>query len=460
MRWPGALSILAAAAVVVAASYALSALGSDDPATPAGLSAPAPDSAGGVVLPAAPSPAPAVGAASGTTTELDRVIGVFEDRIRDRDDATDMSFLGRLYLIRARRADNLADYARARDVLERALEVAPRFEEPMVLLAAARHALHDFAGAADLAARVVEEDRDNLDALAVLGDAALELGDVDEARRVYDELDDALPGAPPVTVRLARLAWVEGDATRAVALAAAAEEAAAASGASGSDLAWYRVYRGALAFDQGRLDVAATRYREALDGDPSFGIAAEGLAAVAAAEGDYAGAISQYEIATGGVQHPDVLAALGDLHLLLGDEAAAEELYAAVESVAGETAVPGPYSRFLASFLADHDREPAEALRLSSAELEVRRDVYGWDAHAWALYRNGQYAEAREAAEEALALGTPEAGFWYHAGLISAALGEDERAADELARALELNPHFDLLQAGEARRVLDQLRGG
>ncbi len=452
--------MIAAAAIVVVASYAFSALGRDDPqvALPGAASlADRIDSGGAVALPAPPTPGPEAGAATTDTTELDRLIGVFEDRIQEREDATDMAFLGRLLLIRARRVDNLADYARARDVLEDAVTVAPRYLEALGLLASGRNAMHDFAGAIEVASRVVDEDPANLDALAVLGDALLEVGDVDGARRVYEELDGALPGVPPVMARLSRLAWVAGDAARAVALAAAAEEAAAGGGATGADLAWYRVYRGALAFDQGRLDVAATRFEEALEADPAFGIAAEGLAAVAAAEGDHADALDRYVAATGGVQHPDVLAAMGDLHLLLGDDAAAEELFAEVERLAAGYGVPGPYSRFLALFLADHDRSAAEALRLTTAELEVRRDVHGWDAHAWALYRNGRFEEAREASDAALALGTPEAEFWYHAGLISAAMGDTERAVEELRTALELNPTFDLIHGPEASRVLEDL---
>jgi hypothetical protein len=43
--------------------------------------------------------------------------------------------------------------------------------------------------------------------------------------------------------------------------------------------------------------------------------------------------------------------------------------------------------------------------------------------------------------------------------MISAALGDDDRARDELSRALELSPTFDPLQAPIARATLDDLGG-
>ena len=49
------------------------------------------------------------------------------------------------------------------------------------------------------------------------------------------------------------------------------------------------------------------------------------------------------------------------------------------------------YNRQLATYYADHDLKVDEALRLTTAELSVRKDVYGYDAQAWALYKNGRF---------------------------------------------------------------------
>ena len=117
------------------------------------------------------------------------------------------------------------------------------------------------------------------------------------------------------------------------------------------------------------------------------------------------------------------------------------------------------YNRQLVTFYADHDRRPAQALALAGRELAVRKDVYGWDAYAWALYRAGRLAEARSASDRALRLGTRDARLFYHSGLISLSLGDEERAARDLETALDISQVFDPLQARAARRALNALGG-
>lgn len=80
------------------------------------------------------------------------------------------------------------------------------------------------------------------------------------------------------------------------------------------------------------------------------------------------------------------------------------------------------------------------------------------DALGWALYRNGQYEEALEANTKALRLGTRDAMFYYHAGLIQQKLGHSKQAANDLALALQINPAFDLIRAEEARTVLSAIQ--
>jgi regulator of sirC expression with transglutaminase-like and TPR domain len=78
---------------------------------------------------------------------------------------------------------------------------------------------------------------------------------------------------------------------------------------------------------------------------------------------------------------------------------------------------------------------------------------------AWALYKNGRHADAKRAASRALRLGTEDAMFHYHAGMIAAALGHRRAATHHLERALALGPAFDVRQAPMARAELETLRG-
>jgi len=59
--------------------------------------------------------------------------------------------------------------------------------------------------------------------------------------------------------------------------------------------------------------------------------------------------------------------------------------------------------------------------------------------------------------KKAMLLGTPEAAFYYHAGLIENALGNKDEARKLLQKALELNPEFDVRQAALAVAVLKEI---
>ena len=83
--------------------------------------------------------------------------------------------------------------------------------------------------------------------------------------------------------------------------------------------------------------------------------------------------------------------------------------------------------------------------------------MYTDDVLAWALAKNDRPAEAMRAAHRALRLGTEEAAFHYHAGMIARALGRQRVAERHLRRALALNPAFDVRQGPTARATLDTL---
>lgn len=82
------------------------------------------------------------------------------------------------------------------------------------------------------------------------------------------------------------------------------------------------------------------------------------------------------------------------------------------------------------------------------------------DAHAWALHLAGRDEEALQAIDLALQLGTRNARFHFHAGMIAVALGDTARADRELSTALSINPHFDPLSVPVARAALAELRTG
>jgi tetratricopeptide (TPR) repeat protein len=269
-----------------------------------------------------------------------------------------------------------------------------------------------------------------------------------------------VPGTSAVRARLARVAFLRGDAEEATRLAKQAEEGARREGAFGATLAWYTAFRGKLALDGGRYDDALALYRRAAKIAPEYHVAIGGLAAATAAGGDIDEAIGLYRRAIRIVPDPVYLGALGDLYARSDRADLARQRYGAVDAIATIAATQRrAYDRQLALFWADHDRRLDDALEIARTSLETRRDIYGYDTLAWVQFRLGELADARSASDRALALGTPDPRLWFHAGMISAALGEDERAARELSTALRLSPRFDALLSEAARTTLAGLTG-
>jgi Flp pilus assembly protein TadD len=79
------------------------------------------------------------------------------------------------------------------------------------------------------------------------------------------------------------------------------------------------------------------------------------------------------------------------------------------------------------------------------------------DAMAWALHANGRDREALRYADRALALGTRNALFLFHRGMIRTALGDARGARTDLAAALALNPNFSIRWASTASATLRAL---
>lgn len=106
----------------------------------------------------------------------------------------------------------------------------------------------------------------------------------------------------------------------------------------------------------------------------------------------------------------------------------------------------------------NHDRDPEKTVILARQALAARPNVYCEDVLAWALLKMGDAEEAWRHMQQALRLGTPEPRFFFHAGMINCKLGRTNEALSYLKKALDLNPHFSVLEADKARQMLMQLQ--
>jgi tetratricopeptide (TPR) repeat protein len=371
------------------------------------------------------------------------------------DDYLSRTSLGSSLLAVARTTGDLGVYEDAEQVFEAALALNPTYESALLGFGAARAAQHDFQAQLDLATRVYGDNPDNLNAHLTIADARMELGDVDEASRIYDEIALEERSAPLLS-RQAKVAWYRGDGTGAVDLSFEAIEASSTLELPAEQAAGYFFQLATYAYGTGEIDTASDAIGRAQSID-SEGLSSLELAPkILIAQGDIDGATAAYEDLVARTPAADLHGELAKLYERAGR---AEDARLQVElglEIGREQVGRYPAERrHLADFFGSYDA--ALALQLAEEDIETRRDVGAYDTLSWALYQNGRYDEAREASRQALAGGIQDVDVLFHAGMAEAAIGNTESARDLLTRALDINPRFDLDSVDEARRVLDSL---
>ena len=360
----------------------------------------------------------------------------------------------------ARATSDITRYVAADEALDSALAANPDYRLAQGYRGAVLVALHRFADARTAAHAISADYPTDPAALATLGDAALALGDMDEARGAYQQLLLVADSAA-ARVRRSHLAFVDGDPDAAVEASRSAVSAAVEEELEGTELAWYRYQLGDTLASTGDLDGARASFAEALRDDAKSPLAHWGLARVAAAAGDWDTAISHLDAAIEVIPSPEYVARRADIYGLRGApgddrrERDDRRTVLAIGQLAGEAA--GVYDRTLSLYLSSSGEDPARALRLAETELVARQDIYGYDALAWALLANGRADEARAQMAEALALSTRDAKLLYHAGMVETTLGNDASARRYLEDALTTDPSFDPLAVRSARTTLAKL---
>lgn len=417
--------------------------------------------AGPVAVAAPRAPAvvsPAVVPGDGATA---RAIALLEERVRrDPDNFVVQNMLAGYYLRRVRETGDHAHLASSLQAARASLAAIPAEGNPggLAALAMAEAASHDFATAARHGERLVQIAPNKSYTHEILGDALLEAGDYEKAGAAYQKMVRLKGASVNSHTRLGRLALLRGDPKGATGhFTAALALAESLSPPPPEVVAWCQWQLGDTAFSVGDYPRAERSYREALVSDPRAIQVMASLGRLLAARGDLAGAIAEYERAVAIDPMPVFVAALGDLYALAGRPHAAAAQYDQILRGPRNELDTRLDNRQLVLFYADHDLRAEVAYAGAAKEYETRRDVYGADAVAWTALKAGKLPEAREAIHRALRLGTKDARLLYHAGMIAEASGDRATAVRLLDKALALNPRFDPLQAGIARKHRDRM---
>jgi tetratricopeptide (TPR) repeat protein len=394
--------------------------------------------------------------------EVQESIRFYADRIkRDPGDFNAQNRLADYHLQRLRETNNAADLEAATRAARISMATVPaeRNLSGLIALAQAEQFAHDFSAARDLGLQLVRIVPNKDYSYEILADALLELGAYDKADAAVREMQRYGGATVASETRQGRLAFLRGKAALAHQHYANAIDAALQlSPPPRQPVAWCHWQMGDLAFSTGDYAGAQRHYRDALIVFPDYYRALGGMAKALAALGDTAGAIDYYRRAIERFPDPAFAAALGDLYHLQGREKEAAAQFQLVTAIARLNKANGQlYNRQLALFDADHDREPVEGYTNAASEYAVRRDIFGADALAWTALKASKLRQAQAAIKQALQLGTQDAMLYYHAGMIAGAAGHNAASRAYLARAIDLSPRFDPVQAPLAKRALVEL---
>lgn len=337
----------------------------------------------------------------------------------DTGSALVLGQLAALHLQRAREGGGWEDYLMAEQLARHSVaRRTNRNGASAVTLTNALLAQHRFTEARDVAASLVKREGDIPEYRALLGEVAMEVGDdavADSMFRSVWEQRTQLSMAP----RVAR--WLEltnhvRDAR--VLLQRARDEALSRRNVASETKAWFELRVGDLEMRAGNLARAERAYRSGLRIEPGDPRLFSAMARLAMAKHDPGTAITWGERAIGLQLDPATLGLLGDAYTAHGDTARANEYLRTLDvAVASQ---PGAYHRAWALYLLDHGLRVDTVLAKATEELQGRRDVYGYDLVAWALFKSGRVLDAQRMMTHAMRFDTPDPLIVQHARAINA----------------------------------------
>jgi tetratricopeptide (TPR) repeat protein len=392
---------------------------------------------------------------AGDGRSADKRIATLQAALRaDPKNASGLASLADAYLQKVRETGDFALYLRAQTALERALGIEPRNPAALAGMGSLALSRHDFRAGLRYGQEAHAVAPEVVRIYGVIVDAQIELGRYDAAERTLQRMIDLKPNLSSYA-RVSYFRELHGDLNGAL---SAMRLAVSAGGQAPENVSYVQTLLGNLQFERGELPQATHSYRAALARFPHYPAAEAGLARVEAARGDFAASIRRYRDVTTRLPLPEHLIALGETELAAGHRAWAQREFATVQVEQRLIARSGVNTDVeLALFNANHgDRE--RAVELARRAWAAAPSVRSADALGWTLTRSGRPSDGLAFARRALALGSKDPLFLYHAGMSAKAARRPALARRYLERSVALNPHFSPLYAPRARQALEALR--
>jgi tetratricopeptide (TPR) repeat protein len=286
-----------------------------------------------------------------------------------------------------------------------------------------------------------------LAALPVIADAQVELGRYGAAVRTVQRLLDVKPNLTSYA-RASYLRELSGDTAGAI----HAMRLAASAGGAPENVAYVETLRGDLELQRGRVGAARRAYISALRSLPGFPGGIVGLARADAAGGDLGRAAVRLRRAAERLPLTTTLTLLGAVEAAAGRTAAAETAFATARAQRQlyRAAATAPDAEAVL-FEADYG-SAQQAVSLGRQVWRRAPSVRSADALGWALTKAGRPLAGGHWARRALALGSRDPLFRFHAGMAANAAGRS--GASDLRLALRGRALLTPQQANQVKEVL------
>ncbi len=354
---------------------------------------------------------------------------------------------------RARETSDVRFYAEGEAALQKSFAIAPANFDGKRIEVWLLMGKHEFAAALDEAKKLNQKMPDDVMVYGFLTDANVELGNYKDAENAAQWMLNLRPANQPAVTRAAYLRELFGDIDGALELMTMAFQSNPPTQAE--DGAWILCQMAHLNLAIGNLDQAEKELDQALAMFPGYHYALGNLAKVRIQQKRYGEAVELLTRRYQAAPHAENLYDLAAALQLAGRNDEATKAFAQFEQKSLlETDRADNSNHELIFYYADYANRPDKALSVAQREIARRRDVHTLDCYAWALYKNGQYAEARKQIEIALAVGIRDANIFRHAGEIALKAGDKPAAESYLREAVRLNT----LGSEQARTTLALLQ--
>jgi len=323
------------------------------------------------------------------------------------ESARALSDLAMAHTRRARETADGAHYAKAHEILDRALALDPGNFAARRVRAWAWLGQHEFAQALELATELNDQAPDDVLVYGLKADALVELGRYEEAADAVQWMLDLRPGNVPAMTRAAYLRELHGYQDGAIDFLRKAYDRT--SPIEREDRAWILVQIAHLERQQGRLPQAESTVVAALELFPEYHYALAELGRILLDRGQAAEAAEvlrrRYEAAS----HPENLYELARALDQAGKTEEARFAYADfVRDAEQESESWDNSNRELIDYYLEEADDTERAMEIAEREFARRQDAFTRASYGWALYHAGRIDEAREQFEALREMNLPD----------------------------------------------------